>query len=116
MSFNLNNEKATGILIWWIEGADGSIDPQEEEAIAEVLSEMKYSMDDYRQETKMFISGLSNERMQEAVDESIQWGAAHFDEQRKNKTLHLLNTIARSDSKEEDEQEKLERIKKEWGR
>ncbi len=111
MGFSLDNEKATGVLIWWIEGADGSIDYKEEDAIKEVLDEMDYSMKEYRQKTKMSISGLSNERMEEVINESIQWGAEHFDEQRKKKTVRLLEIIADADEKGEDEQEKLDRIK-----
>ncbi len=111
MGFNLNNEKATGVLIWWIEGSDGSIGNEEEAAIEELLKEMNYSIDDYRQETKMFIGGLSNERMQQVIDEAIQWGSEHFDEERKNKTLKLLETIADCDGKKEDEQIKLDCIR-----
>ncbi len=114
MSFDLDNEKATGVLIWWIEGADGRIDKEEEEAIEEQLKELNYSINTYRSDTKMFISGLSSDRMEDAVDEAVRWGAEHFDESRKQKTLKMLETVANSDGKEENEQEKLDRIKREW--
>ncbi len=114
MSFDLNNEKATGVLIWWIEGADGKIGKEEEEAIEEQLKELNYSIDTYRSDTKMFISGLSSDRMEDAVDESIQWGAEHFDENRKQKTLKILEAVAGCNGTEENEQEKLNNIRRRW--
>ena len=62
----------------------------------------------------MFISGLSNERMEEAIDEAIEWGSEHFNEQRKQQTLKMLNMVADCNGTEEQEQEKLDRIKREW--
>ena len=43
-SFELNKEKALDVLIWWVEGSDGSIDFQEEQKVKEVLNDINYSM------------------------------------------------------------------------
>lgn len=116
MSLDLNNEKATGIIIWWIEGSDGAIAPEEEEAIEEKFDEMNYSVEEYRSETKMFISGLSTDRMEEVVDETIQWAAENFSEQRKQQTLELLKTISECDGKKGNEQVKIYRIQEAFNR
>lgn len=111
MSFTLNDEKATGVLIWWIEGADGSIEMEEEEAVEDLLHDLNYSMKEYREKTKLHISGLSNEKVKDLVDDAIQWGAGHFDDARQQKTINLLETISECNGTKEEEQEKLDRIK-----
>jgi len=60
MSFELNNEKATDVLIWWVEGADGSIDYREEKAVGDVLEDVSYSLETFYQETMIYLGGLSN--------------------------------------------------------
>lgn len=114
MSLELNDHKAIGILMWWIEGADGSIGRKEEKTIENILSDMDYSMQKYRQKTKMFISGLSSQHMEKAIDQSIQWGAEHFDNQRKQQTIKTLKVVARSNEKTENEQQNITQIKEEW--
>lgn len=116
MSFELTDEKATDVLIWWIEGTDGSIDYREDEAVRRVLTDMNYSLETFYEDTMLHISGLSNEHMKELIDQSIEWGNRHFNESRKKLTLVLLGTIASSNGDiTADQQEKLDLIKKEFG-
>lgn len=116
MSFELDNEKAMGVLIWWIEGSDGSIDYREDEAVKRVLEDMDYSLDTFYENTLMHISGLSNENMRELIDNSIHWGSKHYDVHQKKHALALLGNIAASNGTvTEDQQEKLEKIKAEFG-
>ena len=116
MSFELNDEKATDVLIWWVEGADGSIDYREEQAVRSVLKDMNYSLETFYQETLMHIGALSNEHMQELIDDSIEWGKEHFDKHRKKLTLALLERIAASTGEITDaQQEKLDRIEQAFG-
>jgi hypothetical protein len=116
MSFELNNEKAMDVMIWWIESADGSIDYRENEAVKRVLADMNYNLDTFYEETLMHISGLSNENMQKLIENSIQWGSTHYDEHQKKHALALLGTIAASDGEvTNDQQDKLARIKKAFG-
>lgn len=111
MPFELNDEKATDVLIWWVEGADGSIDYREEEAVKRVLNDMNYSLKTYYEETLMHIGALSTENMKELVEKSIEWGKNNFDEHRKKITIALLEIIATSNGNITDnQQEKLEKI------
>jgi len=116
MSFELNNEKATDVLIWWVEGADGSIDYREEKAVGDVLEDVSYSLETFYQETMMYLGGLSNENLKKLVENAIEWGSQHFDEHRKKQTIALLYVIAECNGKITDEQqEKIDRIKESFG-
>lgn len=116
MPFKLNNEKATDVLIWWIEGSDGSIDYREEEAVKKVLKDVSYSLETFYQETLMHIGGLGTEQLKELVEKAINWGSEHFDDHRKQRTIALLYVIAESDGKiTKGQQEKIDRIKNAFG-
>ena len=116
MSFELNDEKATDVLIWWVEGADGSIDYSEEQAVKRVLEDMDYSLETYYQETLMHIGALSTEHMEELIENAVEWGKEHFDDNRKKLTLALLENIASANGDITDEQrEKLDKIENSFG-
>ncbi|MDX1672609.1 MAG: hypothetical protein R3211_09730 [Balneolaceae bacterium] len=116
MAFKLNHEKATDVLIWWVEAADGSIDYREREAVKRVLEDMDYSLETFYQETIMHIGGLSTENVKELAKKAIQYGSDNFSESRKKLTLMLLETIANSTGEVTPEQrEKLDHIEKEFG-
>lgn len=116
MPFKLNNEKATDVLIWWIEGSDGSIDYREEEAVKKVLKDVSYSLETFYQETLMHIGALGTEQLKELVEKAINWGSEHFDNHRKQRTIALLYVIAESDGKiSKGQQEKIDRIKNAFG-
>lgn len=116
MPFELNNEKATDVLIWWIEGSDGSIDYREEEAVKRVLSDVSYSLETFYEETMLHLSGMSTEDLKGLVEKSIEWGKNNFDDHRKQRTVALLYAIAEADEKiDPDQQEKIDRIKKAFG-
>lgn len=115
MAFELNDERAINVLMWWIEGADGSIDYDEEQAVQRVLKEMDYSPETFYEETRLHISGLGMDDVHKLVEESIEWVAEHFDEAHKKLTHSLLETIAASNGKITDEQqEKLDRLEDEF--
>lgn len=116
MPFELNNEKATDVLIWWVEGSDGSIDYDEEEEVKRILEEMSYSPETFYEETLLHISGLSTEHVKELVERSIAWAKEHFDETHKKLTVSLLENVALSNGKITDEQkEKIDRVAAEFG-
>jgi|GEM_PF-456857 hypothetical protein len=116
MAFEFNNEKALDVMIWWVEGSDGSIDFREEEKVEEVLSDMNYSMTTYYEETLMHIGGLSTDNLKELVDDSIRYGSRNYSKHEKEKTVALLYAIAESNgSISEGQQEKIDRIKREFG-
>lgn len=116
MTFELNDEKATDVLIWWVEGADGTIDYREEQAVKRVLEDMNYSLETFYQEAVMHIGALSTENLKELIERAIEWGKTHFDDHRKELTLALLETIAASNGEITDSQrEKLDRIEEEFG-
>lgn len=116
MPFELNDEKATDVLIWWVEGADGSIDYREEEAVKNVLEDVNYSLETFYQETMLHLSGLSTENLKELVQKAINWGKENFDDHRKQRTVALLYVIAECNGKITDEQqEKIDSIKDAFG-
>ena len=116
MGFELNDERATDILIWWLEGTDGSIDYDEEQEVKRILQKMSYSPETFYEDTLLYISGLSSEDMDDLIDQAITWGADHFGESQKELTLMLLENVALSNGKMTDEQkEKLEQIGKAFG-
>lgn len=116
MPFELNNEKATDVLIWWMEGSDGSIDYREEEAVKRVLSDVSYSLETFYEETMLYLSGMSTEKLKDLVGRSIEWGKNNFDDHRKQRTIALLYAIAEANDKiTPDQQEKIDRVKKAFG-
>lgn len=116
MSFELDNEKAIDVLIWWVEGSDGSIDYAEEQAVKDILEDIDYSLETFYQETIQHIGALGNEELKELVEKAIGWGAENFDHHRKQVTLALLQVIAESDGKvTSGQQEKLDKIQERFG-
>lgn len=116
MPFELSDEKATDVLIWWVEGADGSIDYREEEAVEKVLKDVNYSLETFYQETMMHLSGLSTENLKELVQKAIEWGKENFDDHRKQRTIALLYVIAECNGNITDEQqEKIDTVKGAFG-
>ncbi|MGK7370317.1 MAG: hypothetical protein ACNS64_08875 [Candidatus Halalkalibacterium sp. M3_1C_030] len=116
MPFELSDEKATDVLIWWVEGADGSIDYREEEAVEKVLKDVNYSLETFYQETMMHLSGLSTENLKELVQKAIEWGKENFDDHRKQRTIALLYVIAEcNDNITDEQQEKIDTVKGAFG-
>lgn len=116
MSFELNDEKALDVIIWWVGGSDGSIDYQEKETVHKVLDDMNYSLETYHQDTIMYLGGLSTEHIDDLVEESIRHADANYSEHEKQKVVALLYAVAESDGNiSEGEQEKIDRIKQTFG-
>lgn len=116
MSFNFTDEKAIDVLIWWVEGSDGSIDYSEEQAVKDVLDDMDYSLETFYQETLQHIGALGTDDLKGLVDEAIVWGKENFDDHKKQVTLALLKVIAESDGDiTSGQEEKLNRIAGEFG-
>ncbi|HEX6983018.1 MAG TPA: hypothetical protein VF181_09675 [Balneolaceae bacterium] len=118
MAFELNKERTIGVLIWWIESTDGSIDYGEERAVQEVLDELDYSIKDYHQETVLHIGALGTDELEDLIQNAIEWGSNNFDEHTKKVTLALLRVIADHDGDGEmsdDQHSKLNKIKRAFG-
>jgi len=116
MSFEFNNEKALDVLIWWVEGSDGSIEYEEEQKVQEVLGDMNYSKDIYYQDTLMYIGSLPTEKLDDLVEDAISYASQNYSKHDKQKTVSLLHAIAKSnDNIKEGEREKIDRIKNEFG-
>lgn len=116
MSFELTDERATDVLIWWVAGADGSIDYREEKAVNKVLEDINYSLATYYEETMMHLGGLGTENLNKLVERAIEWGRDNFDEYRKKRTVALLHVIAECNGAiKNTEQKKIDRIKKAFG-
>lgn len=111
MSFELSDEKAIDVLIWWVEGADGSIDYSEEQAVKEALKDMDYSLKTYYQETLEYIGALGTEQLDQLVEKALSWASEKFDHHKKQVSLALLYVIAECNGEITDaQQEKLDQI------
>ena len=116
MGFEFNKEKALDVMIWWIEGSDGSMDYAEEQKVKEVLDDMNYSKDIYYQDTLMYIGSLPTEKLEDFVNDAIRYADENYSKHDKQKTVALLHAIAASDGNiTEGEREKLNRIKNKFG-
>lgn len=116
MAFKLNEEKALDVLIWWVEGSDGSIDFYEEDAVEKVLKDMNYSPETYYEETRIHIAGLGTENIKKLVNESILYGSTHFSDHRKQQAIALLYAVAESNGDiSEGQQEKIDKLKRAFG-
>src|SRR5680860_877358 len=99
MAFELDKEKALDVLIWWVEGSNGSIDYREKEAVEKVLEDMNYSMKTYYEDTLMHIGGISTDHLKELVEKAIRYANEHYSKHQKEKTVALLHAIAESNGK-----------------
>jgi len=116
MSFELTDEKAIDVLIWWVEGADGSIDYSEEQAVKEALADMDYSLETYYQETLEYIGALGTDQLDDLVNRAVEWASNKFDHHKKQVTLALLSAIAECNGKVSSSQQgKLDKIQDAFG-
>lgn len=115
-TFELNDEKAIDLLIFWVGGADGDIDYEENQAIYDIIDDMEYSPESYFQDTMLHISGLSTENVHSLINDAIAWCNKNFSDTKKRTLLTLLKQLASSDSKTSDaEQEKIDELKSRFG-
>lgn len=114
MSFTLTKESVTGLLIWWIEGADGSIEKEEEDAIEAGLKDLDFDIKTYRQETMIYVSGLTNDEIENLMDDAINWGRKHLSTHNKQKMIQLLSVLSKKGETTDDELKKLNRLRQEF--
>lgn len=116
MSFELSDEKAIDVLIWWVEGADGSIDYSEEQTVKEALADMDYSLETYYQETLEYIGALGTDQLDDLVNQAVDWGSNNFDHHKKQVTLALLYAVAECNGDVTSaQQEKLDQVQDAFG-
>ncbi|HKK45047.1 MAG TPA: hypothetical protein VJ964_05965 [Balneolaceae bacterium] len=116
MSFEFTDEKAIDVLIWWVEGADGSIDYSEEQTVKEALADMDYSLETYYQETLEYIGALGTDQLDDLVEQAVAWGSKNFDHHKKQVTLALLYAVAECNKQiTSSQQEKLDHIQDSFG-
>ena len=114
-TYTLTDETAIDVLIFWIESADGSISYTERDAVKRVLANMKYDMSTYN-DTFSHISAMSTEHLHEIVDEAVDYIKSNFSDRGQQLVYSLLDAVAGSDGKiSKSEEEKLSRIKSEFG-
>lgn len=115
MSYSLTDETSIDTLIFWIESSDGAISYEEQKAVKRILEHMNYDMSTY-QKTLSHIGAMSTESLSEMVEEAITHIKSNFSDDGKKLTYQLLENIAAVGGSISDEaQEKLSRIKKEFG-
>jgi len=111
-SIELNDEKAIDVLIFYVIGADGHIEYDEEQAAKRLLEALDYDPESYYRETVLHISGLSTEHTNELIDDAIDYICEHFDSERRKYMFALLENLASSDGHiSSNEKEKLDNLK-----
>jgi uncharacterized tellurite resistance protein B-like protein len=114
-SYALTDETAIDVLIFWIESTDGTISFTEQETVKRVLANMNYDMKTYHK-TLSHIGAMSNEHVQEIIDEAIDYVKSNFSDDGQRNTYSLLDAIAHCEGRISDaQQEKLDNIKSEFG-
>lgn len=114
-SYALTDETAIDTLIFWIESTDGSISFSEQDAVKRVLSNMQYTMNTYHK-TMSQISAMSTDHVKEMIEDAVAYVRSNFSDDGKRLTYSLLDTIAHCEGSASAKiNDKLNRLKKEWG-
>lgn len=114
-TYTLTDETAIDVLIFWIQSADGSISFKEQEAVQRILANMNYDLSTYNQ-TLSHISAMSTEHLFQIAEEAMDYIKSNFSDRGQQLVYSLLDAIANSDGKINDEEEKkLAKIKSEFG-
>lgn len=114
-SFEFGPESVIDVFIYWVCGADGHIEYDENKSIAEALDALSYKQEDYFHDTLTYINGLSTKHIEELIENAINWARENFDHHKKQSAVALLEYIAESDSKiSKSEQEKIDRLRDEF--
>jgi len=113
--YPLTDETSIDVLIFWIESADGSISYAEQAAVKRVLENMKYDMSTYHH-TMSHIGAMSTQNIESVVNDAITHIKSNFSDEGQKLVYSLLDAIASCDTRITDtEQEKLKKIKNEFG-
>ena len=97
MPFELNDERVIDILIFWVTGADGSVDYEENKSIDDMLDELGYDPSTYYAKTLNHISSLGVDSINALIEEAKTYAAENFSKDRQRLILQLLEQIASSD-------------------
>jgi len=113
-TFELNDESAIDLLIFWVEGSDGLMGYEENKEVNDILSEMSYSPQNF-QHTLNYLNGLKTEHINDEIDKAIEW-SSKYDEERKRYILALLQSLAEIDGPmTKDEREKIDELHVRYG-
>ncbi|MGM0587593.1 MAG: hypothetical protein ACQETE_04190 [Bacteroidota bacterium] len=115
-SFEFGPESVIDVLIYWVAGADGHIEYEENKSVEEALDTLSYNQEDYFHDTLTHINGLSTESIDQLIEDAVSWAVENFDHHKKESAVALLEFVAEADNKISDlEQEKIDRLRKEFG-
>lgn len=114
-TYTLTDETSIDVLIFWITSADGSISYKEQKTVQRVLKNMKYSMETFH-DTLSHLAAMSTEHLNEIIEEAITYTKTNFSDDGQRLVYSLLDAIAGCDNSiSTEEQEKLNRLKSEFG-
>jgi uncharacterized tellurite resistance protein B-like protein len=115
-SFEFGPESVVDVLIYWVAGADGHIEYEENKSVKEALDTLSYNQEDYFHDTLTYINGLSTESIDQLIEDAVSWAVKNFDHHKKESAVALLEFVAEADNKiSVPEQEKIDRLRKEFG-
>ncbi len=109
-NFELNDESAIDLLIFWVEGADGLINYEENREINHILEDLNYSPENF-QHTLNHLNGLTTKHIDELVEKAVIY-TKKYSEDKKRYIIALLQSIAEVDGNmSKPEREKLDQLR-----
>ena len=109
-NFELNDESAIDLLIFWVEGADGLINYEESKEINHILEDLNYSPKNF-QHTLNYLNGLTTQHIDDVIEKAIVY-SKKYDDEKKRYILALLQSIAEVDGNiSKPEREKLDQLR-----
>lgn len=109
-NFELNDESAIDLLIFWVEGADGLINYDENREINHILEDLNYSPKNF-QHTLNHLNGLTTKHIDELIEKAVIY-SKKYSEDKKRYIIALLQSIAEVDGEmSKPEREKLEQLR-----
>jgi len=114
--FELNDEHAIDLIIFWFTGIDGQISYEEIKEIGHVLEQLSYDPTELHGRTMNHVSSLPSEKIDELIDEAKTYMKHNFSDDRKILFLQLLDHLANADDNvTKEETESLDKLKETLG-
>lgn len=109
-TFELNDETAIDLLIFWVEGADGLINYEENKEINDILGDLDYSTENF-QHTLNYLNGLPTKEIDALIEKAVIY-AKKYDNDKKRFIVALLQGIAEADGNlSKAEEKKLDELR-----
>ena len=96
-NFELNEEHAIDLVLFWFTGIDGQLTYEEINAVENVLNQLNYDPTELHGRTMNYVSSLSTSKIDALIEDAKTYIKNNFSKDRKILVLHLLDFLASSD-------------------